>query len=93
MTYEEKITWHEIVTRPPTEEEKEYYAEQDVAFDYVFDCEMPEDGQEVLIATKWGTDKDICLIDDLGYGFDCRGEWDGVIAWADMPKYKAGEQE
>lgn len=92
MTYEEIIKWHEIVTRPPTEEEKEYYAGQDVAFDYVFDCEMPEDGQEILIATKWGTDKDICLIDDLGYGLDCRGEWDGIIAWAEIPKYKAGEQ-
>ena len=92
MTYEEKIIWHEVITRPPTEEEKEYYSEADVAFDYVFDCEMPEDGQEILIASKWGTDKDICVIDEEGYWLECCDGWDGIIAWADMPKYKAGGQ-
>lgn len=91
---EEIIKWHEITTRPPTEEEKEEFLERyDCDPAYMFDCEMPDDGQEILVATKWGTDADICAIDDYGYGLERCGDWDNVLAWADMPKYKAGEQE
>lgn len=93
MIYEEKIIWHEVTTRQPTEEELEYYSEiYGYEPKYVFDCIMPEDGQEILIATKWGVDKDICAIDDYGYGLEGFGDWDDVLAWAEMPKYKAGEQ-
>ena len=94
MIYEETIKWHEIITRPPTNEEleefKEIYAEDP---DYVFDCIMPNDGQDILVASHWGVDIDTCVIDDYGYGLERHDGWNGIDAWADMPKYKVGEQE
>lgn len=98
--FEEKIIWHEITERPVTEEEKADFVERGYADyelpAYILDCEMPEDGQEILIATSWGVDKDICCMDSDGcnnlIGLESRGDWDGVKAWAAMPKYK-GEQE
>ena len=53
---------------------------------------MPILGEEILIVTKYGVDTDICGIDE-GYYLEFRGDWDNVIAWAEMPKYKTGEQE
>ena len=92
MTYEEKIIWHEVIKRIPTEEEKEEYLEVwDCEPEYILDCVMPDDGQEILIATKQGVDTDVCGIDE-GYYLENRGDWDDVIAWAEMPKYKVGEQ-
>lgn len=84
------VVWHEIKTRELTElteEEREYYS-YDIS--YVFVCEMPSDGDEILIATKWGTDTDICCDDDYGLGLEKRGDWKDVLAWAYLPKYIAG---
>ena len=53
---------------------------------------MPDDGQDILVASYWGIDIDRCVIDDYGYGLEERGDWDGIDAWAEMPKYKVGEQ-
>ena len=93
MTYEEKIIWHEVIKRPPTEEEKEEHLE---AFgyipEYILDCVMPDDEQEILIVTKYGVDTDVCGIDE-GYYLENCGDWDDVIAWAEMPKYKVGEEK
>ena len=92
MTYEEKIIWHEVTKRPPTEEEKEeYLKEYDYIPEYILDCVLPDDEQEILVVTKYGVDTDVCGIDE-GYYLENRGDWDDVIAWAEMPKYKAGEQ-
>lgn len=87
------VVWHKVTTRPLTEEETAYYAEMEIeCIEYIFDCEMPEDGKEILVATKWGVDKDICCNDmDYGTGLESRGDWDGVYAWAEMPKYEEAE--
>ena len=53
-------------------------------------CSLLDDGQEILIASKWGVDTDICCYDD-GYYLENWGDWDDVIAWAEMPKYKVVE--
>lgn len=85
----EVIEWHEVITRKPTEEEKAEFAEQDIDVDvpYVFICDMPEDGEDILIQTQWGVSSDVCECDcDYGYGLEERGDWDDVIAWAKMPK-------
>lgn len=96
--YEEKIIWHEITTRRLTaEEEQEYidlgYENYEIP-EYKFACEMPEDEQEILIATRWGVDKDTCDVDFDGcnqlIGLKENGDWIGVLAWAAMPKYKGG---
>lgn len=92
----EIIEWHEVVMRPLTEEEKADYIErgyQDYELpEYVLDCPLPDDGQEILIATKWGVSADICACDcdDVNtlYGLETNGDWDDVLAWAAMPKYE-----
>lgn len=99
--YEEKIIWHEITTRPLTEEEKAEYAEHGYADyeipEYVFSGEMPKDGQDILIATNCGVSQDLCMIDcdecNNLFELETRGDWDGVKAWADMPKYKGGDSD
>lgn len=85
------VNWHKISTRPLTDEEIDYYNEIGLDAEEIYDCEMPEDGQEILIATKWGVDKDICCNDDYGIGLEGREDFDGVFAWAEMPKYKEEE--
>lgn len=93
MDYIEKIVWHEVTTRPPTEEENEDYKRiwgNDLCF--VFDCTMPEDGQEILVKTKYGVDTDICCIDEGTY-LEERGDWEDVLAWAEMPKGKGDEAD
>lgn len=94
--FKETIIWHEITTRALTGEEKTEYAEHDCADyeipEYMFSCKMPEDGQEILIATNWGVSQDVCMIDSDDYNnlfeLETNGDWDGVKAWATMPKYK-----
>ena len=89
------VEWHKVTTRPLTDEEIAYYAELEIdGIECIFDCEMPEDGQEILVATKWGTDKDVCSInEEYGIGLEVRGDWDGVFAWAEMPQYREDDDE
>ncbi len=93
----ESIVWHEITERPLTPEEKVQYAEVGYANyeipEYILSCEMPEDGQEILVATSWGVSQDRCIVecdwfDNCIYGLETRGGWDGVKAWTEMPAYK-----
>ena len=88
--------WHEVKTRKLTDEEKAEYTERGYA-DYevpqcMFDCEMPSDGQEILVVTAWGVSTDICSVDCDEYnnliGLENRGDWEDVLAWAEMPKYR-----
>ena len=82
------IEWHEVKTRPLDDEEKEYYAEMCMEPEYIFVGTMPDDGQEILVATKFGVDRDICCNDgEYGIGLEQNGDWDGVLAWAEMPTY------
>lgn len=83
--------WIEVKTRPCTDEEFEEYKR--LFGDYIdrnefpyFNCHMPSDGDEILICTSWGVDKDKCEYDpDYGYGLEARGDWEGVIAWMPLP--------
>ena len=86
------IEWHKIKTRPLTEEEKAEYVHI-VMPDCIFDCEMPKDGQETLIATKYDTSIDIFHYDIDGSYFEDHDDCEDVIAWAELPKYEEGETE
>ena len=80
--------WTPIKTRPTTEEEKKYFEEYaDYVCDTMWDCPLPEDGQEVLITTRHGevtTDTFIC---DGSYGsyFETYGDDGDVLAWMPFP--------
>ena len=102
MEWIETIVWHEVVTRPPTEEEIEECAEHGLSEDeyppYVFDCKLPDDNREILVLGKSGyVYQDTCMIDDQCGGYnsfylDNRGDWDDVVAWAYMPTGKKDEE-
>lgn len=83
-----KHDWIPIKMRPGTDEEYEEFSQygdcprEDFR---VFECQLPEDDQEVLVTTRWG---DVC-IDIWHRDVDCcyfeNNSDDGdVIAW--MPK-------
>ena len=91
--YKETITWYEVVKREPTEEEREEYRDEYGEVDYMLDCPMPEDGDEILVATSYGVDTDTVYMSGNGYSLEDRGDWDDVIAWAYMPKYKEEQDE
>lgn len=58
----------------------------------VYDCRMPDDGQEVLITTSWGAVReDTYHTDDDLAGFEDYDDPDDVIAW--MPKPEAYKKE
>jgi len=58
----------------------------------VYDCRMPDDGQEVLITTSWGAVcEDTYHTDDVLAGFEDHDDPDDVIAW--MPKPEAYKKE
>lgn len=60
----------------------------------VYDCRMPDDGQEVLVTTSSGrVCEDTFCADFDAYGFEYYSDPDDVIAWMPKPKaYKKGEE-
>ena len=93
VTPQPKTGWIPMTTRPMTEEEREHYREWfDVDEGMIFDCELPEDGQEVLVSYGGYVCVDTFCRDDGCYfeGVDI----DGVEAWMPLPKpYEPQESE
>lgn len=81
------IKWHDC-----TDEDREKYGfSKDVVA--VFDCEMPDDEQEILVTSSHGyVEKDVCYIDD-GYSLDSGWDWiEDIKAWMPLPEpYREGE--
>lgn len=75
--------WQVISFREATEEEKE---EMDDPQGIVYNSKMPEDGEEVLVTTRW---RDVCtdvFIYEAGWcGFVFHDEPGDVIAWRRKP--------
>lgn len=81
MTYEEKIIWHDIETEKTDEGYVKVYGE------------LPNDGDELLVATKLGDiDVDVCVKDGDFYDLE-NYVWNDIVAWAKHPSYKWGEDE
>lgn len=79
--------WIPIKTRPMTEEEKEYYSEY--LFEgngLIYECPLPEDGQAVLITSKYGTVDKTTFYTDYGNYFENYEDYDEVIAWQPLPQ-------
>ena len=81
--------WIPLTKRPMTDEEREYYREwSDIDGAMIFDCPLPEDGQEVLVSYGGYVMVDTFCKDDGCYfeGVDI----DDVEAWMPLPEpYKA----
>lgn len=94
--YENENEWIPITFRQATDDE---YKEFIRRFDdipreecKVYDCRMPDDGQEVLVTTCGGyVCEDIFSADPDYYGFENCSDPDDAIAW--MPKPKAYKKE
>lgn len=83
--------WIPVKFRPLTDEEQEEYPD----YCYMADCQMPDDGEEILVSTKSGrVEKDECRFDD-GYYLDSGSDWQtDIVAWMPLPKpYKPQESE
>lgn len=83
------VKWHEI-----TEEERglEGYPKDWVVH---IDCEMPCDGDEILVQTKSGYIRwDVCYEDD-GIYLDSGWDWvDDIVAWMPLPQpYEGSESD
>lgn len=75
------IKWHDC-----TDEDREKYGfNNDIVV--VFDCEMPDDNQSILVTTSHGyINQDVCYIDD-GYSLDSGWDWiDDIKAWMPLPE-------
>ena len=83
--------WNPVKTRPMTEEERQEYSERfgyDIEYEdaVMFECKMPDDGQEILVSYRHWISMDKCEIDDGCYGLEGNGDWEDVIAWMPLPE-------
>ena len=92
-TFSEEIpedVWIPIEQRPGTDEEYEAFSKFGTcprSEFKVYTNEMPEDGQDVLITTKWGTVCEDVYHDDVYASyFEDHDDPDDVIAWMPKPK-------
>ena len=96
----EKTPWIPLKYRPMDNDEyrafRKEYGEIPVEERLVFNCNMPDAGQEILITTKYGhIFLDTCVLDSGGYGLEEYGDWEDVIAWLPLPEpyKKEGDPE
>ena len=84
------VEWIPVKTRPMTEEEKIEYAEffglEQQDFDFIYDCQLPDDEQEVLITTKFGSVEKTTFYADDSYYFEDYEDIDDVKAWMPLPE-------
>ncbi len=80
------IKWHDC-----TDADREKYGFSDDIVT-VFDCEMPDDDQAILVTTSHGyVNQDVCYIDD-GFSLDSGYDWiDDITAWMPLPAPYQGE--
>ncbi len=75
--------WIPIKTRPLTEEERELFGDK---YDFMYEGQLPEDGQDVLITHQNGkVYADTFYIDEDVY-FETYCDEGEVIAWQPFPK-------
>lgn len=91
------VKWIPVKFRPMDSEEREYWEEQfgeELADEdaVMFDCPMPEDGQEILVSYRRRVDMDKCEIDGGCYGLEGNGDWEDVTAWMPLPEPWRGEE-
>lgn len=86
-TAENKGGWKPLTARPMTDEEITEYRNC-AEYGEIFDCPLPDDGQEVLISVNGYTGVDTFVIDEGCY-FEQADIFD-VDAWQPLPEpYKA----
>ena len=93
---EKEPAWIPIKTRPLIDEEKEEYADlgySDDSINFMYDCPLPEDGEEVLITTRYNEVKTDTFCCDEGCYFETYCDEGDVKAWMPLPECYRGEEE
>lgn len=86
----EENKWIPIKIRELAEEEKEEYPD----IDYMYDCQLPDDGEEVLVTTISGLVTLDTFYRDDGCYFECYYDEGDVVAWMPLPRpYAKGDTE
>ena len=96
--------WIPVTTRDMTREDAkellvdlsdlEYFYDNPESY-WLYNCPLPDDGQEVLVSTKWGV-KITTFYSDVDYGnyFEEYEDRYDVDAWMPLPEqYKKGAEE
>ena len=79
-----KAEWIPVKTRPMTEEEKEEIGHE---YAFMYDCPLPDDGQDVLITDCYGNvEVDTFCSDYEGVYFETNCDDDDVVAWMPLPQ-------
>lgn len=85
--------WIPLKFRPMDEEERQHYADvygydKDDFDGTMFDCPMPEDGEEIWVCSKNGyVWQDLCQ-EDEGFYLEGNGDWEDIVAWMPLNKPK-----
>lgn len=92
--------WIPVKARPMDEEERAEWSEKlgyDIEYEeaLIYTSQLPDDGQEVLTCSRYGTVRIDRFENDPDYGcsFEENGDMDGIVAWMPLPKPWKGEQE
>ena len=89
--------WIPLKTRPLSDKEKEEYADlgySEDAISFMYDCPLPDDGQEVLVTTRYGEVTTDTFYRDEGCYFETYCDEDDIKAWMPKPKsYEPQESE
>ena len=80
--------WIEFQTREMDAEEKAYFLENfpDMKTFEMYCCEMPEDGQDILVSDGLDVWADVCYYDYDFIGLESTREIEPGMAWQPMPK-------
>lgn len=81
--------WVEIKIHTPTSEETAIYGDE---YSFIYDCEMPNNGAEVLITTKYRF-VTTTIYDSAQGTFEGYEDMGEVVAWMYMPKPFQGARE
>lgn len=91
--------WIPIKTRPMDEEERAEWSEKlgyDIEYEeaVIYTSQLPDDGQEVLTCSRYGTIRTDKFENDPDYGcsFEENGDMDGIVAWMPLPEPWKGEE-
>lgn len=77
------IEWHEIKTRPLTDEERAEYSDEVVC---IYECNLPSNDVDVLVTTKRGDVEVVEFYRDGGTCYFSDFDEDDLTAWAYLPE-------
>lgn len=93
---EQEHKWIPVKTRKLTDtEEQDMLENSNYYYGYMFDCQLPEDGEEVLVTTSTGEVTTTTFYDEGldGCSFEFYEDDGDVIAWMPKPKSYKAESE